>query len=484
MPRTTPKTLFIIDGNSLLHRAWHAIPPLTNKNGTVVNAVYGFAMVIEKLIREEKPTHMAVCWDIKGATFRDEIFEDYKAGRPEKEQELYDQISLIQDLLTAWGVASFGVEGYEADDLIATIAERERKNPETKTVIVTGDLDALQLVDALTDVRFFVKGLSQTKTYNPAAVRERYGFGPEHIVDYKGLAGDTSDNIPGVKGIGAKTATQLITMFGGVDAIYTALKKDKLDGLSAGVIEKLRIGEKSACMSVELATVKRDVPFKWSMKAIATKMPDMARIKELYVGWEFSSLLRKLNGESTPAAARSPKLTNGSSRIHVGTSPSELHDLFGDAKEVALDVLVQPADLFGTSFGAIAVANSDQVWVLAHPSRDQVRSVAEWCADKSLITADLKALAHVVAVCECEPSWKGVDLSVAAYLLGVGDRQQDLDAILTSLLGSTVPDRPRQVDSEKDVRRLAEVVGLFPKAAREIKRELKDQDMEALYAEI
>jgi len=175
------ETFLVLDGNALLHRAWHAIPPLTTKDGLVVNAAYGFAMIVEKLLEQYTPDYMAVAWDLPGGTFRDEIYKDYKAGRAEKEQELYDQIPIIQNLMDAFGIPSIEAKGYEADDIIGTIATKATKKG-MSTLIVTGDLDALQLVDKDVSVVFFVKGISETKTYDPALVEERFGLTTEQMI--------------------------------------------------------------------------------------------------------------------------------------------------------------------------------------------------------------------------------------------------------------------------------------------------------------
>ncbi|HCA67721.1 MAG TPA: DNA polymerase I, partial [Candidatus Jacksonbacteria bacterium] len=222
----TSEKFMIIDGNALLHRAWHAIPQtMKAPNGVVTNAAYGFMMIFLKAIREIKPSAIAVCFDSKGKTFRDKLYKEYKAHREKKPRELYDQIPIIQELLDAFNIPYFQKTGVEADDLIGTLVKESRvKNKETKNIIVTGDMDTLQLVDSATSVYTLKKGVTKTVVYGPKEVRERYGgLFPEQLVDFKALRGDPSDNIPGARGIGEKTAIDLMRAFGSIDALYKQL---------------------------------------------------------------------------------------------------------------------------------------------------------------------------------------------------------------------------------------------------------------------
>src|SRR3989339_212025 len=181
MGMKSQKRFLILDGNALLHRAWHAIPPLTAVDGTVVNAVYGFGNIIEKMREQFKPDYMAVAWDLKGPTFRHEAYVAYKAQREKKADELYAQIPMIQELLACYGVPSLSAKGYEADDIIATLAERYAKEG-TDVIAMSGDMDLLQLVNDKIHVIAFIKGISETKEYDPKAVKERYGFVAQQMV--------------------------------------------------------------------------------------------------------------------------------------------------------------------------------------------------------------------------------------------------------------------------------------------------------------
>lgn len=481
------KRIYIIDGNSLLHRAWHAIPPLTTQDGLVVNAAYGFAMVLDKLIQEHQPTHLAVCWDVAGGTFRDEVFEDYKAGRETKEQELYDQIDLIDDILEAYGIPSMGIEGYEADDLIGTIAEIERHNPATDTVIITGDLDALQLVDDSTEVHFFVKGLSQTKVYDVDAVNERYGFGPEFIVDYKALAGDSSDNIPGVKGVGAKTATALIQQFGGVEDIYKALKDGSMDKVvKESVQKKLEVDEKNAMMSLELAEIVRDVPMEFSVKDAKIEGQDWDRVKELFRAFEFNNLLRRLEArgdieveEVRPAKkAKGAKVVLDEDGSHVDAM---LKALKGKKDRYALEVVSHAQDLFGSSITALALSNGKTTYVFKTPSHDTLKVLVGFFEERSFVTHDLKRVIRTFEPMGIDISRNGMDIMVAGYLATVGDRNQSINSILSSLLGTNVPDIPEGYTKDANYEQLGSVASLYVKASDELVSILDDTKMRKLY---
>ncbi len=483
------KRIYIIDGNSLLHRAWHAIPPLTTQDGLVVNAAYGFAMALDKLLQDHQPTHLAVCWDVQGGTFRDEVFNDYKAGRETKEQELYDQIDLIDDILDAYGIPSFGIEGYEADDLIGTIAEIERHNPQTDTVIITGDLDSLQLVDDSTESHIFVKGFSQMKIYDVDAVNERYGFGPEFIVDFKSLAGDSSDNIPGVKGVGAKTATMLIQKFGGVEDIYKALEAGEMDEVvKEGVMKKLKADKKNAFMSLELAEIVRDVPMDFSYEDARVEKPDWSKVQELFKSFEFHTLLRRLelrgNIGQEEVKTTAVKKKKGS-KIVLDTDGSHVGGMlkaFKDKKKrYALEMQAHAQDLFGSSVTVLTISDGATTYVYKTPSADTLKELASFLEERSFVTHDLKRVIVLLESAGITVSRKGLDLMLAGYLASVGDRNQTVNSILTSLLGTQVPDVPTDFTKDENYEQFGAVAGMYVKAAEELDELLDGAGMRKLY---
>ncbi len=290
MSKNKPKFL-IFDGNALIHRSFHAIPlTLTTKEGELVNAVYGFTSFLLKAVKEFKPTYIALTLDKKGPTFRHLEYKEYKATRVKAPQELYDQIGRVKEVAESIGIPIFELDGFEADDLIGTIAEKV--GDQVDTIIVTGDMDTLQLVDDDTFVYTMSRGLSDSVLYDEKAVKAKYGFGPERLIDYKGLRGDPSDNIPGVKGIGEKTATELITDFGSLEDIYKHIDSDKI---RPRVRELLVEGHKMGELSKQLATIHRDAPITFDLERARWGGFDEDKTVKLFSELEFRSLLPKLN---------------------------------------------------------------------------------------------------------------------------------------------------------------------------------------------
>src|SRR3989338_6695243 len=240
------KRLLLIDANSLIHRAFHALPELSNSKGEQINAVYGFLLVLFKALKELQPDFVAACFDAPGKTLREKKYEQYKAKRVKAAQELYDQIPKIQEFLAALHIPSFEKEGFEADDLLGTMAEKVAKkqvHPPLETIIVTGDMDMLQLVSENTRVYSLRKGLQDTVLYDEAKVKERFsGLVPSQVIDYKALRGDPSDNIPGVSGVGEKTATELVSTFQSLENLYKELEAntEKANSLKPKLKEVLR----------------------------------------------------------------------------------------------------------------------------------------------------------------------------------------------------------------------------------------------------
>jgi len=291
--------LVLIDGNAVLHRAYHALPPLTAPDGSIVNAVYGFTSMLFKIFNDLTPSYIAVAFDRPKPTFRKKLFKAYQATRPKMDEELVGQIEKVHEVIRAFGVPIFEKDGFEADDVIGTLAKSAQSKID-QVIIVTGDRDILQLVNDKVFVYMPTKGLSEAKLYMEKDVKERLGVNPKHVVDYKGLAGDASDNYPGVDGIGPKTAISLVETFGTVEDVYDALKKKdpRMQKVSSSVIDKLEKGEKSARLSKDLATIRTDVALDGQLldKTIVTlNTPDARKILgDLH----FHSLLKRLTGET------------------------------------------------------------------------------------------------------------------------------------------------------------------------------------------
>lgn len=274
-PKTTSR-LVLIDGNAILHRAYHALPPLTSRDGTVVNAVYGFWTMTLRVVGDLKPDYLVVAFDTEKPTFRHAAFVGYQAHRPRLESDLAGQIGLTQETLKAAGIPVYFEPGYEADDVIGSLAfqavnhakqrkEKARNNANLEIIIVTGDRDLLQLVNPNVKVYMPVKGLTEAHLLGEREVAEYLGISPSEVVDYKALIGDPSDNYPGVPGIGPKTAIGLLKKYKSLAGIYEALAKRKIDAPQS-VISKLAEGHDSALLSQDLAKIRTDVPLSFNLE--------------------------------------------------------------------------------------------------------------------------------------------------------------------------------------------------------------------------
>lgn len=289
--------LIIIDGNSIANRAFYALPLLSNSSGLHTNAVYGFTTMLLKLIEEEKPTHFLVAFDAGKITFRHKEYTEYKGGRAKTPSELSEQFPLIKELLKAFKIPQFELSGYEADDIIGTLTKAADARGE-KVLLVSGDKDMLQLASDHVTVAITRKGITEVELYDPAGIQEKYGLTPAQIIDLKGLMGDTSDNIPGIPGVGEKTALKMLHEFGTVEEVLanTASLKGKMK-------EKVEEHAKDALMSKELATIFREVPMETEWETFRYDGFDGQALASMFRKLEFKSLLEKMDFGTTDLEA-------------------------------------------------------------------------------------------------------------------------------------------------------------------------------------
>jgi len=293
MSKTKPK-LIIIDGNALIHRSFHALPPtIRTKSGQLVNAVYGFTSFLLKALNEFHPEYVILTLDKKEPTFRHEEYAAYKATRVKAPDELYEQIPLVKKVAEAFNIPIFELSGFEADDLIGTICAQTAKEKNLEKIIITGDLDTLQLVDAKTKVYTMSRGLSDSVLYGAAEVRARYQLNPDQIIDYKALRGDPSDNIPGVRGIGEKMASELLVEFQTLDGVYAAVKKNS-PKIKPRLLELLKQSRDNAYLSQRLATINQQAPIKISLAKVKFSSFQLENVLPLFSEFEFKSLLNKV----------------------------------------------------------------------------------------------------------------------------------------------------------------------------------------------
>jgi len=284
------KKLVLFDSNSLIHRAYHALPPLKTKKGQLVNAVYGFLNVFFKVVSDLSPDYLAAAFDIKGPTFRDLAYREYKAKRVSPPKELFQQIPLIKKALKVLSVPIYEKEGFEADDVIGTIVYLIKKEKRAiKVIVASSDLDILQLVDR--NVEVYALGRKGAVVYNRKSIKVRYQLQPQQIIDFKALRGDPSDNIPGVPGIGEKTAVELIKKFGNLKKLYQNLQES---GLNPKLKARLLEYKDQAFFSQYLATIKKDVPIDFDLNKCRWGNYNKEEVIKLLKELEFGSLIKRL----------------------------------------------------------------------------------------------------------------------------------------------------------------------------------------------
>lgn len=281
------KKLVLIDGNAILHRAFHALPPLNNKEGQPTNAVYGFFSMLFKIIDDLKPEYLIVCFDRKKPTFRKQMYVGYQAKRPKMSDDLVPQVDIVYKALDKAKINHLGIDGYEADDLIGTLS-KEGAEKNFQVIIVSGDRDLLQLVNSRVLMLAPIVGISKMTLFDEAKVREKYGLNPPQIVDYKALVGDSSDNYPGVLGIGPKTASGLLKKYESLENLYKHISE-----LPMPLQEKLAHNAEQAALAKLLATIVKDAPVKIEEDKASVINMDKEGLKKVFDRLGFKSLLNR-----------------------------------------------------------------------------------------------------------------------------------------------------------------------------------------------
>jgi len=498
--KTAKKRFVIIDGNAIIHRAYHALPPLTAKDGMMVNAVYGFTSMLLKILSDVKPEFLAVTFDVKGGTFRDKISDKYKATRVKADQELYDQIPLVYDVVRAFNLPIFTKEGYEADDVIGTLVQctLDEKKLGIETLIVTGDRDLLQLVDEDTFVYLLKKGMSEFDLYNPDKVREYYGFGPERVVDFKALRGDSSDNIPGVKGIGEKTAKELIEKVGGIDDIYKKIAKLGEMGVKESVIEKLRADEEGARMSKQLAAIHCTVPdLEFDLENARVREFDRPKVIELFQKFSFVSLLKRLPGgpaEVTDAGegdAPKKKIKSKKKKQIVNVDVENVKEFLDEVKgknELYVKEVIQGKNVIeGELTGFIFVTDS-KVFLLdlkALKAKEQDAVFALFLDKKKLVVGhDLKQLLKALEIAGKTFEGKLFDIMIASYLLNANTKAHDMKSIMLRELGEELVDAPKETLFGIDMAAMSRECESFPEIKEAYYKELEKEKHVKLFEDM
>jgi DNA polymerase I len=295
--------LVLIDGNAILHRAFHALPPLNNKKGEQTNAVYGFFSMLFKIIGDLRPEYFAVCFDKAKPTFRKELYVGYQAKRPKMDNDLVPQIVLVHDGLKKANVAIFEIDGYEADDLIGTLSSKAvKENTDIQVIIVSGDRDMLQLVNHRVNVLAPIVGITKMILFDEEKVKEKYGLNPLQIIDYKALVGDSSDNYPGVAGVGPKTASGLLQKYETFENLYKHLGE-----LPERIATRLAEDAEQAALCHKLATIVLDAPISLKIQELEMINLDMNGIIEFFNEMGFQSLINRLENGNASKPIQKPE---------------------------------------------------------------------------------------------------------------------------------------------------------------------------------
>jgi DNA polymerase-1 len=337
------RLLVIIDGNAIMHRAFHALPPLTTKDGKLTNAVYGFCTMLFNIRKQLSPSYLIVCFDRPEPTFRKQMYAGYQAKRPKMDEGLVGQWGLVQQVVTAMKIPIYELAGYEADDIIGSLAfqamtdklknsfdsAQDKKNEKLKieqVTIVTGDRDILQLVNHKTNVYMPIQGLTNAKLYGEKEVVEKFGVTPAQIIDLKALMGDASDNYPGVRGIGPKTARELLQVFGTVETLYKAIqdKDERLRKFSDKILQALSVGAEDAVLAKKLATIDVKTPVTLDLSKAVLDTIATDEVKELFMELGFWSLLKRLDASQEIKRANDQKSNKKNKGIELEIQENQM----------------------------------------------------------------------------------------------------------------------------------------------------------------
>ncbi|WP_216700560.1 DNA polymerase I [Priestia filamentosa] len=410
------KKLVLVDGNSIAYRAFFALPLLSNDKGIHTNAIYGFTTILTRILEEEKPTHMLVAFDAGKTTFRHKTFTEYKGGRQKTPPELSEQFSFIRELLDVYGISRYELTNYEADDIIGTLSlTAEKEDFEVK--VITGDKDLLQLVSPKTTVAITKKGITEVDAFTPEKIDETYGISSNQIIDMKGLMGDKSDNIPGVEGIGEKTALKLLKEFGSVEEVLNSI--DQISGKK--MKERLEENKETALMSKELATIMRDSPIEISLAETEYKGYDEEKLIALYKELGFKSMLEKLDVEVSESAELQ--------EIH----PTVLKDVKEEHLEgnVALTVELFDENYHHGDILGFGLVGEKESYYIDRDTALQSEVFVKWLEDESKKKAvfDIKRAAVALKWNHVELRGVDFDLLIAAYLIDPAQSHEDVAAV-------------------------------------------------------
>ncbi|RNF40862.1 DNA polymerase I [Planococcus salinus] len=409
------KKILLLDGNSLAYRAFFALPLLTNEHGIHTNAVYGFTMMLQRILEEENPTHMMVAFDAGKTTFRHETFSEYKGGRQKTPPELSEQFPYLRKLIDAYRIKRYELDNYEADDIIGTLSlEAERAGDEV--VVISGDKDMTQLVSPSTTVYITRKGITDIEKYTVDHVREKYGLSPLQIIDMKGLMGDSSDNIPGVPGVGEKTALKLLAAHGSVEGVYEAIDQQK-----GKLKEKLVANEELAHISKKLATIERNAPIDISLEELAYDGPDQDELVKVWHELAFKTLLEKMDYTAEQTEKEEMKF-----QVLEHVDSSILED------EMAVHLELYDEHYHTCELLGVSLATAAKTYVIPMSVVEQSEEFRAWFRDpsKKKYMSDSKASTAAFYRCGIELNGVEFDLMLGAYIVNPSLTYTDLSNIV------------------------------------------------------
>ncbi|MCK6205071.1 MULTISPECIES: DNA polymerase I [Bacillus] len=412
------KKLVLIDGNSIAYRAFFALPLLNNDKGIHTNAVYGFTMMLMRILEDEDPSHILVAFDAGKTTFRHKTFTEYKGGRQKTPPELSEQFPFIRDLLDAYQIPRYELENYEADDIIGTLSlQAEQEGFEVK--VISGDKDLTQLSSEHTTVGITRKGITDIEEYTPEHIREKYGLSPGQIIDMKGLMGDSSDNIPGVPGVGEKTAIKLLKEFETLENLLGSI--DRVSGQK--LKEKLEEHKDLAVMSKELATITREAPVEVKVEDVGYSGYDQAKVVSLFKDLGFNSLLEKIGGE-LPEETAAPL-----EDIQFETAENILDDLFAD--ETAFYVEMLEENYHTAEIAGFSAASGNGVYFIPAELALSSETFKKWAEDESKTKIVYDAKRTEVSLRHHGIHLKGVefDLLIASYIINPSESIEDFASV-------------------------------------------------------
>lgn len=470
------KTLIIIDGNSIVNRAFYALPDLTNKKGLHTNAIFGFTNMLFKLIDTYKPTHISVAFDKKAPTFRHLEYKEYKAGRKKMPDELRQQMEPLKDLLDAFNINRLEIEGYEADDIIGTVSLKAEQDG-YKVYIVTGDKDAIQLASKTTTTLITKKGVGEVEEYDFNEVEEKYGMTPTQFIDLKGLMGDKSDNIPGVPGIGEVTGIKLIKEFGSIENII-----ENIDSVKGSPRKKIEENKELAIMSKRLATIIRDVPIDFDLEKLEFGDYDKSKLIEVFNELDFNSLISRLDSNEE-AEVIVNKLEDVKEFINKARS----------SKKLILKTISRTGNILEKNIMQIylSVDGDELFWA----EESQIDELKELLVDENLRIYGYNLKEDYIALRPYGISLSNIyfDIAIAEYLIDSSSSNYTYDSIAMNyfgqkiksseeLLGKGVKAKKYEDLEKKELdNTIGSIVQLVEKVTPKMEEKLVNMDMDGLF---